>query len=211
MNPHSCSIVIASVSEASDRVRIAFAMLSASETSLAFGIACDSGYCRCERVQERVAINEQRIPMILVLHTVDCHARPVVRAMMLKCWRCDFSRTHCALDSARPMLFCVIASKAKQSTGKKSQQKHKQSPEKARAKLWRSHSTAPLWILQSLILHCSSIIESPTTAHSGNVRAVGVTLTHALWSMGIVRAEHIQIKSVQGFGGQRGIRGTLRK
>ncbi|MDE5816553.1 MAG: hypothetical protein K2H55_03540, partial [Helicobacter sp.] len=82
MNPHSCSIVIASVSEASDRVRIAFAMLSASETSLAFGIAYDSGYCRCERPLGRAAINEYRIPMIPASHTVGCRARPVVLAMM---------------------------------------------------------------------------------------------------------------------------------
>ena len=33
----------------------------------------------------------------------------------------------------------------------------------------------------------------PTTAHSGNVRAVGITLTHALWSIDIVRAEHNQL------------------
>ena len=69
----------------------------------------------------------------------------------------------------------------------RSNQRAKNPQEKARAKLWRSHSTAPLWILLSLILHCSSIIESPATAHSGNVRAVGITLTHALWTIDICK------------------------
>ena len=32
----------------------------------------------------------------------------------------------------------------------------------------------------------------PTTAHSGNVRAVGVTLTHALWTMTYASATHIK-------------------
>ena len=39
-------------------------------------------YRHCERPLGRAAINEYRIPMILVLHTVACHARPVVRTMM---------------------------------------------------------------------------------------------------------------------------------
>ena len=54
---------------------------------------------------------------------------------------------------SKEILAIVIASKAKQSAGKESP--NKESPEKARAKLWRSHSTAPLWILLFLILYCS--------------------------------------------------------
>ena len=51
----------------------------------------------------------------------------------------------------------------------------------------------------------------PATARSGNVRAERHNIDAALWIMGIVRAEHKPLRSVQGFGGLlRGIRGLLR-
>ena len=54
-------------------------------------------------------------------------------------------------------------------------------------------------------------LDVPTTAHSGNVRAKGVTLTHALWTIDICKC-NAQLKGVRGFGGLlRGIRGALRK
>ena len=54
--------------------------------------------------------------------------------------------------------FLSLRAKAKQSTSK--EPPNKESPEKARAKLWRSHSTAALWRLQFLILYYSLILTS---------------------------------------------------
>ena len=50
---------------------------------------------------------------------------------------------------------------------------------------------------------------SPATARNVYVRAERHNIDAALWNIGIVRAEHIQIKSVLGIGGQRGIRGRF--
>ena len=63
-------------------------------------------------------------------------------------------------------------------------------------------------ILYALLLADSNV---PATARNVSIRAVGDYGDAALWNIGIVRAEHIQLKSVLGIGGQRGIRGTLRK
>ena len=41
----------------------------------------------------------------------------------------------------------------------------------------------------------------PATARNVSIRAVGDYGDAALWNMGIVRAEHIQLKSVLGIGG----------
>ena len=45
----------------------------------------------------------------------------------------------------------------------------------------------------------------PTTARNVYVRAERHNIDEALWNMGIVRAEHIQLKSVLGIGGQSSV------
>ena len=88
----------------------------------------DAHLGHCEAIAE--AINGHRISMILALHTVDCHEANASRNDIMS-----------ATEVAPPILPLVIASKpigqARQSTGI-------ESPEKARAKLERSHSTAAL-------------------------------------------------------------------
>ena len=71
------------------------------------------------------------------------------------------------------------------------------------------HSAAlKITIFDSLLLFNLNV---PATAHSGNVRAVGVTLTHALWTIDICKY-NAHLRGVRGFGGLlRGIRGALRK
>ena len=83
----------------------------------------------------------------------------------------------------------------------------KKSARKAMAK--PQHSAAlNLANFDSLLLFNLNV---PTTAHRGNVRAVGITLTHALWTIDICKC-NAHLKSVRGFGGLlRGIRGALRK
>ena len=53
-------------------------------------------------------------------------------------------------------------------------------PKKARAKLWRSHSTVALWRLRFLILHCSLIL----TSQPQRTRLCSrFNIDEALWSM----------------------------
>ena len=80
--------------------------------------------------------------------------------------------------------FCVIASASEAINRHRIPRK---SARKAMAK--PQHSRAlKIAIFDSLLLFNLNV---PTTAHSGNVRAVGITLTHALWTMTYASATHI--------------------
>ena len=66
-----------------------------------------SNYGRCEAAAE--ASKRVGILFGILCMLVAALARCSL-AMTLKYWRCDFSRTHCVLDSTSLMLFFVIAS-----------------------------------------------------------------------------------------------------
>ena len=134
-----------------------------------------------------------------MLNTVDCHARPMGSLAMTQWVR---------LKSHLQNIFLSLRAKrsnqqARNPLTKNPQKKRAQSYGEATAQ--RRFEDCNFWFS---IAHDSIL---PATAHSGNVRAVGITLTHALWTIDICKC-NAQLKSVRGFGGLlRGIRGALRK
>ena len=108
------------------------------------------------------------LPLVIALalpkqsNVFECSTRLVAALVALarndvRYWRCGFNRTQCATKVAPPRI-----------------------PKKARAKLWRSHSTAALWILLSLIFHCSLIL----TSQPQRTRLCShINIDEALWSM----------------------------
>ena len=146
------------------RQRLKTRRFASSQAAFSLCALGGRGRVGCERNQAArycaVARASEAIKRVWVLDMFDCRARYTR------------SQWH-VLVSLRAL--------ALQSTGNESPQQRipRKSARKAMAK--PQHSRA----LKITIFNSPLLIDSilPTTAHSGNVRAVGITLTHALWSM----------------------------